>query len=356
MQDNSGKIIKNIHPSKIILPIIIGIGFSGYMLYREYQPDSFDLLQLSLKTLFWIVVSFLLIVLRDVGYMYRIRLLSNNQLTWRKAFSVIMLWEFTSAITPSAVGGTSLAIFFLNKEGIRIGRSSAIVMVTSFLDELFFIIAFPIVLIFIGRSDIFAFGAKVMEHIPWYKNQFILFALTGYGLKLIYTIILTYGLFINPRGLKFLLLWIFKLPIIRKWRPGANESGSDLINSSNEFKSWPFKKWLQAFFATMLSWISRYWIVNTIIIAFFGFSFLDFDEHMLVFGKQLVMWIMMIISPTPGGSGFAEYVFKEFLAGIVPMGTGVALAFVWRSISYYPYLFIGGILVPRWIRKHFIKR
>lgn len=326
------------------------------MLYREYQPDSFDLLQLSLKTLFWIVVSFLLIVLRDVGYMYRIRLLSNNQLTWRKAFSVIMLWEFTSAITPSAVGGTSLAIFFLNKEGIRIGRSSAIVMVTSFLDELFFIIAFPIVLIFIGRSDIFAFGAKVMEHIPWYKNQFILFALTGYGLKLIYTIILTYGLFINPRGLKFLLLWIFKLPIIRKWRPGANESGSDLINSSNEFKSWPFKKWLQAFFATMLSWISRYWIVNTIIIAFFGFSFLDFDEHMLVFGKQLVMWIMMIISPTPGGSGFAEYVFKEFLAGIVPMGTGVALAFVWRSISYYPYLFIGGILVPRWIRKHFIKR
>ncbi len=356
MQDNSGKIIKSIRPSRIILPIIIGIGFSGYMLYREYQPDSFDLLQLSLKTAFWIVVSFLLIVVRDLGYMYRIRLLSNKQLTWRKAFSIIMLWEFTSAITPSAVGGTSLAIFFLNKEGIRIGRSSAIVMVTSFLDELFFIIAFPIVLIFIGRSDIFAFGTKVMEHIPWYKNQFILFALTGYGLKLFYTVILTYGLFVNPRGLKFLLLWIFKLPIIRKWRPGANESGSDLINSSNEFKSWPLKKWLQAFFATMLSWISRYWIVNTIIIAFFGFSFLNFDEHTLVFGKQLVMWIMMIISPTPGGSGFAEYVFKEFLAGIVPIGTGVALAFVWRSISYYPYLFIGGILVPRWIRKHFIKR
>ncbi len=356
MQDNSGKIIKSIRPSRIILPIIIGIGFSGYMLYREYQPDSFDLLQLSLKTFFWIAVSFFLIALRDLGYMYRIRLLSNNQLTWRKAFSVIMLWEFTSAITPSSVGGTSLAIFFLNKEGMRIGRSSAIVMVTSFLDELFFIIAFPAVLIFIGRSDIFSFGTTVMEHIPWYQNQFILFALTGYGLKLIYTIILTYGLFVNPRALKFLLLWIFKLPIIRKWRPGANESGSDLINSSNEFKSWPFKKWLKAFFATMLSWISRYWIVNTIIIAFFGFSFLNFDDHMHVFGKQLVMWIMMIISPTPGGSGFAEYVFKEFLAGIVPIGTGVALAFVWRFISYYPYLFIGGILVPRWIRKHFIKR
>ena len=355
-QDNSGKIIKSIRPSRIVLPILIGLGFSAYMLYNEYQPGSLSIIQFTLKTVFWIAVSFLFMIIRDFGYIYRIRLLSNYQLNWKKAFSVIMLWEFTSAITPSAVGGTSVAIFFINKEGIKIGRSSAIVMVTSFLDELFFIIAFPAVLIFIGRSDIFGFGMEGLESIPWYKNQFVLFALTGYGLKLIYTIIIAYGLFINPRGLKFLLLWIFKLPIIRKWRPGANESGYDLINTSKEFKKWPLKKWLKAFTATIISWISRYWVVNTIIISFFGFSYLNFDEHTLVFGKQLVMWIMMIVSPTPGGSGFAEYVFKEFLAGIIPLGTGVTLAFLWRSISYYPYLFIGGILVPRWIRKHFIKR
>ncbi|GAF03404.1 lysylphosphatidylglycerol synthase transmembrane domain-containing protein [Saccharicrinis fermentans] len=355
-QDNSGKIIKSIRPSRIVWPIIIGIGFSVYMLYHEYQPGSLNVLQLSYKTAFWIAVSLMLMVMRDVCYMYRIRLLSNHKLTWRKAFSVIMLWEFTSAITPSAIGGTSVAIFFLSKEGIRIGRSTALVMVTSFLDELFFIIAFPAVLIFIGRTDIFGFGMDAAENLPWYKNQFMIFALTGYGLKFLYTVVLTYGLFVNPRGLKFLLLWIFKLPIIRKWRPDANESGSDLINTSNEFKQWPLKKWFKAFAATSVSWISRYWVVNTIIISFFGFSFIDFDGHALVFGKQLVMWIMMIISPTPGGSGFAEYVFKEFLAGIVPVGTGVAMAFVWRAISYYPYLFIGGVLVPRWIRKHFIKR
>ncbi len=106
----------------------------------------------------------------------------------------------------------------------------------------------------------------------------------------------------------------------------------------------------------MLSWTSRYWVVNTIIISFFGFKFMNFDNNLLVFGKQLVMWIMMLVSPTPGGSGFAEYVFKEFLNEIVPSGTGVMLAFVWRVLSYYPYLFIGMFIVPRWIRKHFIKR
>jgi uncharacterized protein (TIRG00374 family) len=263
-----------------------------------------------------------------------------------------MLWEFSSAITPSAIGGTSVAIFFLNKEGIRVGRSSAVVMVTSFLDELYFILVFPLILLLIGRTDIFMFG-DTLEHIPWFKNQFFMFALLGYLLKLTYTVILSYGLFFNPRGLKFLLLWVFKLPIIRKWRPQANESGSDLIQTSKEFKQWPLSSWLKAFGATALSWTSRYWIVNSLIIAFFGVQFLGWDEHIVIFGKQLVMWIMMLVSPTPGGSGFAEYVFTVFLTGIIPVGTGVAMAFVWRLISYYPYLIIGAILIPRWIRKHF---
>jgi uncharacterized protein (TIRG00374 family) len=353
--DNSGKIVKSIRPSKVILPILIGIGFSGFMLYREYTPGSLDVMQFTLKTAFWLLVAILFMAIRDFGYIIRIRQLSNKQLGWRKAFSVIMLWEFTSAITPSAIGGTSVAIFFLNKEGISIGKSTAIVMVTSFLDELYFMIAFPVVLLFIGRTDIFSFGADMLA-VPWYKNQFLIFALIGYGLKFIYTLILTYGLFVNPRGLKFLLLWIFKLPIIRKWRPDANESGTDLITASTEFKNWPLKNWLKAFSATALSWTSRYWVVNIIIFSFFGFGFLSFGDNILVFGKQLVMWIMMLVTPTPGGSGFAEYVFKEFLVEIIPLGTGVTLAFLWRAVSYYPYLFIGMVLVPRWIRKHFIKR
>ena len=90
--------------------------------------------------------------------------------------------------------------------------------------------------------------------------------------------------------------------------------------------------------ATAISWTARYWVVNTLIITFFGITLLNWDEHILIFGKQLVMWIMMLISPTPGGSGFAEWVFKEFLTNYIPVGTGVALAFFWRLVSYYPYL------------------
>ncbi len=355
MTDNSGKILKSIHPAKIVLPIIIGIAVTGFLMYREYEPGSLSQLSFTLQSVFWLLIAILLMGIRDLGYMIRLRILTSNKLSWRKSFNIIMLWEFTSAITPSSIGGTSVAIFFINKEGIKLGRSTAVVMVTSFLDELYFIITFPLILFLIGRTDIFSLNPDEAI-VPWYQNQYLIFALTGYSLKFLYTLVISYGLFFNPRGLKWVLLWIFKLPIIRKWRPHANESGTELIQTSQEFKKWPLKKWILAFLATAVSWTARYWLVNALIITFFGIHWLNWDDHILVFGKQLVMWIMMLVSPTPGGSGFAEYVFKGFLASFIPMGTGVAMAFFWRLISYYPYLFIGAFVIPKWVKKHFVSR
>jgi uncharacterized protein (TIRG00374 family) len=88
-------------------------------------------------------------------------------------------------------------------------------------------------------------------------------------------------------------------------------------------------------------------------------AFFLIHDHFLIFARQLVMWIMMVISPTPGGSGFAEYVFTEYLGEFIPVtanletATAVAMAFVWRLISYYPYLIIGAIILPRWLKLKF---
>jgi len=67
------------------------------------------------------------------------------------------------------------------------------------------------------------------------------------------------------------------------------------------------------------------------------------------------MWIMMLVSPTPGGSGFSEFVFSEYLSDFMPQVAGIAIiiAFVWRLITYYPYFIIGAFVVPRWIQDKF---
>ena len=74
------------------------------------------------------------------------------------------------------------------------------------------------------------------------------------------------------------------------------------------------------------------------------------------------MFIMMIISPTPGGSGIAEFLFSRYLSDFVPVdnahiaATALAIALIWRAISYYPYLIMGAIIAPGWIGRSFIRK
>ena len=83
--------------------------------------------------------ALLMLIIRDLGYIYRIRTMTDRQLSWRQSFEVIMLWEFASAMTPSVVGGSGIAMFVINREGINMGRSTAITFVTAMLDEIFYI-------------------------------------------------------------------------------------------------------------------------------------------------------------------------------------------------------------------------
>lgn len=340
----SPSVIAGLKSWKIFIPIAIGLGVTAWLFSREYQPGMFDAVEFGLSTIVWFILSFCMMGIRDLGYMARIRILSDNELSWRQSFRVIMLWEFASAVTPSAVGGTSVAIFFVNSEGINAGRSTGIVMVTSFLDELFFALVFPLAVILIGYQNVFGFDSSIAAN-------FVYFAWLGYGVKLAYIMLLSYGFFINPQGLKRLLVAIFKLPFIRRWQSKVDKIGDDMVATSLYFKAWPMTKWLKAFAATTASWIARYWVVNTLIVAFLGIHYLGLEQHFVVFGKQLAMWIMMLVSPTPGGSGFAEWVFKEFLAGFLPVGMGVAMALCWRMVSYYPYLIMGAFVLPRWVKR-----
>lgn len=136
-QEENQKLTKKISPYKIIYPIIIGLAVVSYMLYKEFDPKAFDMITFTWNTVFWLFVAVLCMAIRDLGYIIRIKILSGEKLTWIQSIRVIFLWEFTSAVTPSAIGGTSLAILFVHKEGIGVGKSSAMVMATSFLDELY---------------------------------------------------------------------------------------------------------------------------------------------------------------------------------------------------------------------------
>lgn len=335
---------------KAIFPVLIGLAVVVYMFMREVNPEALRGVTWREGAAFWFILALLLMACRDVGYIWRLRILSEGRMSFWQAFRAIMLWEFTSAVTPSAVGGTSVAILFVHKEGLTVGRSSAVVMATSFLDELYFLIMFPLLVLLVGPEVLFGLHG---EAVSW-TSGLLWLAIVGYIIKFAYVCVLSYGFFVNPRGLKWLLMKIFRMRLLRRWKQGANQAGSEIITTSKEFRAKPFRYWLRAFAATFISWTARYWVANAIMLAFFAVH-----GHFVIFARQLVMWIMMLVMPTPGGSGFAEYIFTKFLADYINVPAAsvatvaIVLAFLWRLATYYPYLLMGVFILPRWLRKHF---
>lgn len=289
-------------------------------------------------------MAVVMIAVRDLAYIIRIRILTEGEISWRNSFDTIMLWEFASAITPSVVGGSGVAIYIVNKEGVSLGRSTAVVLSSALLDELFYIIMVPIVLLIVGFTNVFPSmdSTELLGFALDTKGIFIV----GYCFILFLTTFIAYAIFLQPRGFKWILLRLFRLSFLKRWRLQAAATGDEIITTSKEFRNKPFRFWLKAFTATFFSWTARFWVVNCIILAFTAV-----DQHMLIYARQLVMWVIMLISPTPGGEGIAVVAFDVFLSDFIPIGLAAALALIWRLVSYYPYLFIGAFILPRWIKR-----
>lgn len=309
---------------------------------RETIADTLQFIRWDIYSFIWLSLALVGMVGRDFFYMARIRVLTKKQLSWRQCFDVIMLWEFASALSPGVVGGTTVAMFILKKEKIDLGRSTAIVMITALLDNLFYLLLIPFVFLFIAEKELFP------THFSASKSVATIFW-TGFGVKLILCFFLFFSIFLKPELAAALLKKICRLPLLNKWYALAEQTGNEIILAAATLKQEKFSFWIQAMGTTCLSWISRYLVINCILSAFIHLSFL---QHILLLGKQLVLWLLMMISPTPGGSGVAEFAFGQLLSTFSSSLILIAaLALIWRLISYFPYLFIGAIVLPKWLKK-----
>jgi uncharacterized protein (TIRG00374 family) len=350
-QKQSSPIRSLMSPQKMAIPIVIGVGIAAYLLVRDLDLKALLAIEINSRVILMLVLALVFGALRDVGYMFRLRTLSEKQISWRNVFDDIMLWEFSSALTPSVVGGSGVAIFILNKEGLKLGRSTAIVMITAFLDELFYVVMVPLLFLFAG-ANLFPSTVPEMDVLGYSLGIKQVFWI-GYGFMIFLISIIFFGIFISPKGFKWLLETIFRLPFLKRWRAGATETGDEVITTSRELKGQPFVFWLKTFGSTALSWTSRFLVANFLIMAF---SALSLSDNIMVLSRQLIMWVIMLISPTPGSAGVAELAFGSFLDEFSPLGLGIVLAVLWRLFTYYPYLFLGAFVLPNWIQRVYLRR
>lgn len=306
------------------------------VIYFTYTPGVLE--KLAPKRLPGLFIALVVSFLRVWFAAARLHFLAERKISWLASFRTILAWDFTSSVTPSTIGGAPMATYAMSKEGVSLGESTAIILYSVLLDQIWFATAIPILLI----AGIFY--EVVPAEIGFVGEASMLLLYVG---LLSYAGLLAYGVLVNPKAIKTIIKSIFKLPLLRKFSTKINDEAENLESYAHEMRKKPFSFIAKAYGITVLTWLARIWLPTIVVL-----SLLPADV-ILSFLRSLAMNLAFLVVPTPGGSGGVEGLFVLFQGPL--MRDDVAFiglsVFAWRIISYYISIGLGMMSTTWYINK-----
>ncbi|WP_255233409.1 lysylphosphatidylglycerol synthase transmembrane domain-containing protein [Aliifodinibius salipaludis] len=326
--------------SKKYLFISIGLSVAtmAFVIWLTYTPGV--LTHLKAKRLPGLIIAIVVSFMRLGFSAAKIRYLSEKVLDWMGSFRVMLSWDFTSSITPSVVGGAPMATYAMTKEGFNFGQSTAIMLFSLLLDQLWFALAVPILLI----SGIFFEVVPSNTGFIGHASMMLLYI----GL-LSYAGLMAYGVLKNPNAIRKVVHWLLKLPFLRRWKDTVAGEIDNLVEYAHELRKKPKSFLLKAFFLSTMSWLCRIALPTIVVL-----SLLPADVILSVL-RSLAMNLAFLIMPTPGGSGGVEGLFAIFQGPLMDRKAFIGLAvFAWRVISYYISIGLGMMATTWYINRSMV--
>ncbi len=345
------KTLRSFRASRMILPILLGIAAVGYLFYRQFDLEQFREIHWSWRAFGWIGVAFGLLILRHLFYSFRLYYLTGGYFTWWKCIQLIILWEFSAAITPTSKGGPLVMMFVLTKEKLAAGRTAAAVIYAMVLDSGFFVLTLPLWLALYGPPMLYP-GMHSFNDLNLANVAFF----TTYAIMLVYWIVLMFFLFVKPQYAEGALDWLARRRFLKKVAPKLRRIGEEFARAADEMKQQDWRYHLRVIIGTVGAWTCKFIMINCLIIAIVPSTPVDGATQAFIYARLVAMFIIMAFSPTPGGAGLAEMALVDFTSDYVPKGIGLVVALLWRGMAYYGYLLLGAIVVPGWIALHIGKK
>lgn len=322
-----------------MISISLSIFTMAAVIYYTYTPGVLD--HLVPKRMPGLVIALVVSFLRVWFSAAKIKFLSGGVIGWMASFRVMLSWDFTSAVTPSTIGGAPMATYAMTKEGLKLGEATAIILYSVLLDQIYFAIAIPILLI----SGIYYEVVPANIGLIGEASMILL-----YVILLSYAGLLAYGVLVNPSAIKKVIKSIFKLPFLRKFQSKINAEAENLEGYAHRLRKKPPSFLLKAFFFSTMSWLARVALPTIVIL-----SLLPAQEVLSVL-RSLAMNLAFLVVPTPGGSGGVEGLFVLFQGPLITRDSFIGLAlFLWRIISYYITIAMGMMATTWYINKKVVE-
>jgi uncharacterized protein (TIRG00374 family) len=213
------------------------------------------------------------------------------------------------------------------------------------MDELFYLIAVPVMfgIAAISGHPVFPeFNSAMPELVA---SVPVLFGL-AYAVIAALTSIIIYALIIRPESTFRWITSCGNSRIFRHWKQSIDAWASDLREASKTLKIAKPAFWSRAFLATCVSWSARFLSLNMIFLIFYSSV-----PHAALLARQLVLWLLLMISPTPGSAGAAELGLPALTSDLMGIAYLAIVVLTWRLATYFLYLILGALVLPQWLLK-----
>lgn len=309
------------------------------VLYFSLKNDFSNIISEILSAnLFLILIAFLFFMLYwlfKTIVIYNFAKKFNKEYRFRSAFRNQAITQFFNAVTPFSTGGQPFQIYSLTKNKLTISNATNVVI------EDF--VVYQISLVLLG---IFAIILNHILNIFPYDGLLSKLVLLGFTINTIVIIVLFIVAFFKKSN-KFLvtkginILSFFKIvkdkeKTLEKWNVYINnfhEGAKILVANKKEF----VLNILFSFLGLVCLYMVPVWILYSM-----G-DFTSFNALESVIASAYVMLIGSFV-PLPGGTGGIEYGFLKFFGVFIVNDAKLrALMLLWRFITFYMGIVIGGI-------------
>lgn len=328
--------MKSLKKNSIILLLITLV-----VLFCVLKDDFPSILEtLKSANLLWIVIALICffgaLAFEARAYQEIIQGYEYNY-TFKKSYKMLLITKFFNGITPFSSGGQPMQIYMLKKDGIRLTKATNIIIQN--------FIIYQAALVVCGILAILTnYFLKIFTEVTLLKQLvsigFLMNTLVMIGLIVI-SFSNKFNHFLTRKGISILgRLKLVKNPEAKQkqW-----DEKVDDFHEGAEYLKHNKLLCLRAFFYNMIYLLLTYLMPYFVILALANTIPAGVTPLKVICASAYVL-IMGSFVPIPGASGGIEFGYFKFFGNFIKGSLLKASLLIWRTISYYLPMVVGGIL------------
>lgn len=281
---------------------------------------------------FGVVLVLLFVCSESVIIKYMLRMF-GTKIPLLRCIKYSFVGFFVSYITPSASGGQPAQVFYMKKDGIKIGHSTLIMVVIAF--------AYKLVLIILGLPFLIFRYSQICS----YVGNLAWLLIIGFILNIVYIALLG-ALVVKPLWIKAIgvkcINFLAKIRIIKRREKYINKIDR-ICDNYTVCADYIKNNLLAVVKITLITIVQRIFLfaVTYVVYKSFGLSGTSFLDIIAI---QTMIAIAVEMLPLPGAAGITEGCFVKMFATVFGSGLVKPGMLLSRGLSFYVVLIIGALV------------